>query len=90
MCKKGKARIPSNSGSNTRSQATCETCQDLPESAKKGPSKIPLPQQERIRQKFITGVPMHQIAREEGIARETVERTVKSDEMKLFVSNMRE
>ena len=60
-----------------------------PRSAKAGSSRIPLPQQERIKQKYVAGQSVRQIAREEGMARETVDRIVESQDMADFVRDMR-
>jgi len=49
----------------------------------------PLEQQERIKQKYIAGKFIRQIAREEGKARETVTKIVRSPDMEAYVEEMR-
>src|SRR5579859_5995498 len=58
--------------------------------AKRSRDRIPPPQRERIRQKYITGKGISEISREEGRNRETVARIVRSDEVRANVLHMRE
>jgi len=58
--------------------------------AKRSRNRIPPPQQERIRQKFIAGKGITEISREEGRNRETVAKIVRSDEVREHVLRMRE
>jgi hypothetical protein len=61
----------------------------MPKPTKTGPSRIPLPQRERIKQRFIAGQTVRQISREEGRSRETVDRIVKSEDVANYVRDMR-
>jgi len=58
--------------------------------AKRSRNRIPPPQQERIRQKFIAGKGITEISREEGRNRETVAKIVHSEEVREHVLRMRE
>jgi len=57
---------------------------------KRSRDRVPPPQKERIRQKYVSGKGIAQISREEGRNRETVANIVHSDEMREFTLRMRE
>ncbi len=63
---------------------------NLPKFTKKRQSRIPAPQSERIRQQFIAGQGIREISREEGRARQTVTKIVRSKKMQAYVQAMRE
>ena len=58
--------------------------------AKRYRTTIPLPQAERIRQRYISGQSIRKIAREEKRDQETVARIVKGPEIQNFVQDLRE
>ena len=89
MSKKNNPPIPFKIPTKGSWKPGLKISQDRPRSAKVGASKIPLPQQERIKQRFIAGQTVRQIAREEDRARETIDRIVKSQDMADFVREMR-
>src|SRR5882724_6165650 len=64
--------------------------QSIPKSTKAPRTIVPPPQSQRIMQRFVAGQSMRQISREEGRARETITKIVRSDEMQIFVQQMRE
>ena len=51
---------------------------------------IPAPQRERIMQRHTLGQSIRRIAREENRARETVTKIVRSDDMRAYVTGLRE
>ena len=59
-------------------------------SSRKGAESVPFPQKERIKQKFIAGKNISQIAREEGRHWETVSRIVKEQDVAAYVRSARE
>src|ERR1019366_8274662 len=63
---------------------------NAPKFTKKQLSRIPAPQSERILQRFIVGQSIREISREEGRARQTVTKIVRSDQMQSYVQAMRE
>jgi hypothetical protein len=63
---------------------------NVPKFTKKRPSRIPAPQSERILQRFIVGQSIREISREEGRARQTVTKIVRSDKVQAYVQGMRE
>ena len=63
---------------------------NAPKFTKKRLCRIPAPQSERILQRFIVGQSIREISREEGRARETVTKIVRSDQMQSYVQAMRE
>ena len=63
---------------------------NVPKRTKKPLSRIPAPQSERILQRYITGESIREISREEGRARPTVTKIVRSDEVQAYVQAMRE
>src|ERR1019366_6741193 len=63
---------------------------NAPKCTKERPSRIPAPQSERILQRYITGESIREISREEGRARQTVTKIVRSDQMQSYVQAMRE
>jgi hypothetical protein len=56
----------------------------------RGISHVPGPQQQRIKSKYISGASIRQIAREEGRARETITKIVRSKDMVQMVQEQRE
>ena len=64
--------------------------QSLPKSAKKRGIIVSFPQRERIKQRYVAGQSIREIAREEGRARETVTKIVRSPDMERMVRQMRE
>jgi hypothetical protein len=64
--------------------------QNQPKSTKNPRTVVPLPQTQRIVQRYVAGESIRQIAREEKRDRATVTKIVRSDEMKNFVQHMRE
>ena len=56
----------------------------------RGISHVPGPQQQRIKSKYIKGESIRRIAREEGRARETITRVVRSKDMQQMVQEQRE
>jgi hypothetical protein len=64
--------------------------QSLPKSTKAPRTIVPPPQSQRIMQRFVAGQSIREISRQEGKARETVTKIVRSDEMSAFVRQMRE
>jgi hypothetical protein len=62
----------------------------VPSVTKTARSRIPPPQVERIKQRFILGESQRAIARQEGRSRPAIARIVKSEEMQAFVQEMRE
>jgi hypothetical protein len=66
------------------------TCQNLPNSTKIPETMIPAPQRERIMQRHTLGQSIRRIAREENRARETVTKIVRSDDMRAYVTGLRE
>src|ERR1035437_6820595 len=63
---------------------------NAPKFTKKQLSRIPAPQSERIMHRFIAGQTIREISREEGRARQTVTKIVRSDQMQSYVQAMRE
>ena len=63
---------------------------NAPNFTKKRPSRIPPPQTERILQRSIVGQSIRKISREEGRARQTVTKIVRSKKMQAYVEAMRE
>jgi hypothetical protein len=61
-----------------------------PSVAKKPRSRVPLPQVERIKQRYILGQSERKIAREEGRSRPAISRIVHSADMQEFTRKMRE
>ena len=55
-----------------------------------GAGSVPYPQRERIKQKFVTGKNISQIAREEGRHWDTVARIVKEKDVEEYVRGLRE
>jgi len=53
-------------------------------------SLVPAPQAERIKQKFVQGYSIRKISREEGRARQTIVRIVRSEDVQNFVKQMQE
>jgi hypothetical protein len=65
--------------------------QSLPKPRKKGFSSVPPPQRERILRRYIEGQSIRRISREEGRARETVTKIVRSaNEVESYVQRMQE
>src|SRR5450759_1672230 len=62
---------------------------NAPKFTKKRLSRIPAPQSERILQRFIVGQSIREISREEGRARQTVTKIVRSDRVQAYVQAMR-
>ncbi len=58
--------------------------------SRKGANSVPFPQRERIKQKFISGKNISQIAREEGRHWDTVSRIVKEEDVAEHVRHLRE
>jgi hypothetical protein len=58
-------------------------------SSRKGANSVPLPQRDRIKQKFISGKNITQIAREEGRHWVTVSRIVKEADVQEYVKDLR-
>src|ERR1035441_3411023 len=63
---------------------------NAPKFTKERLSRIAAPQSERILQRFIVGQSIREISREEGRARQTVTKIVRSDQMQSYVQGMRE
>lgn len=80
-------KVPLKRSSRTKKQPPR---QDRAKPAKKPRTTIPLPQVERIRQRYISGQSIRKIAREEKRDQETVARIVKGPEIQSYVHNLRE
>jgi hypothetical protein len=62
----------------------------VPKPTIRSSSLVPAPQAERIKQKFVQGYSIRKIAREEGRARQTIVRIVRSEDVQNFVRQMQE
>jgi hypothetical protein len=62
----------------------------VPKPTIRSTSLVPAPQAERIKQKFVQGYSIRKIAREEGRARQTIVRIVRSEDVQNFVKQMQE
>ena len=62
----------------------------VPKPTIKCTSLVPAPQIERIKQKFVQGYSIRKISREEGRARQTIVRIVRSEDVQNFVKQMQE
>ena len=62
----------------------------VPKPTIRGSSLVPAPQIERIKQKFVQGYSIRKISREEGRARQTIVRIVRSEDVQNFVKQMQE
>jgi hypothetical protein len=62
----------------------------VPKPTTRGISLVPAPQIERIKQKFVQGYSIRKISREEGRARQTIVRIVRSEDVQNFVKQMQE
>jgi hypothetical protein len=62
----------------------------VPKLPKKCTSLVPAPQAERIKQMFVQGYSIRRISREEGRARQTVVRIVRSEDVQSFIKQMQE
>jgi len=60
----------------------------VPKLPKKCTSLVPAPQAERIKQMFVQGYSIRRISREEGRARQTIVRIVRSEDVQNFVKQM--
>ena len=61
-----------------------------PKSTKSNRSHVPRPQRERIVSRFIQGQGIRQIGREEGRSRETITKIVRSEDVRNYISELRE
>jgi hypothetical protein len=77
-------------GLSSDAEAAPKVYRNVPKRTKKPLSRIPAPQSERILQRYITGESIREISREEGRARQTVTKIVRSDQMQSYVQAMRE
>src|SRR6201987_189670 len=64
--------------------------QSVPKATIRSSSLVPAPQVERIKQKFVQGCSIRKIYREEGRARQTIVRIVRSEDVQNFVKQMQE
>jgi hypothetical protein len=64
--------------------------QSVPKATIRSSSLVPAPQAERIKQKFVQGCSIRKISREEGRARQTIVRIVRSEDVQNFVKQMQE
>ena len=64
--------------------------QSVPQLPIKCTSLVPAPQAERIKQKFVQGYSIRKISREEGRARQTIVRIIRSEDVQNFVKQMQE
>ena len=64
--------------------------QSVPKSTTRSTSLVPAPQVERIKQKFVQGYSIRKISREEGRARQTIVRIVRSEDVQNFVKEMQQ
>jgi hypothetical protein len=62
----------------------------VPKLPKKCTSLVPAPQAERIKQMFVQGYSIRRISREEGRARQTIVRIVRSEDVQNFIKQMQE
>lgn len=62
----------------------------LPRLSIRSSSLVPAPQAERIKQMFVQGYSIRKISREEGRARQTIVRIVRSEDVQNFVKQMQE
>jgi hypothetical protein len=62
----------------------------VPRLSVRSSSLVPAPQADRIKQKFVQGYSIRKISREEGRARQTIVRIVRSEDVQNFVKQMQE
>jgi hypothetical protein len=62
----------------------------VPKPTIRSTSLVPAPQVERIKQKFVQGYSIRKISREEGRARQTIVRIVRSEDVQNFVKEMQQ
>ena len=72
--------------SHRKSSSTTKTSQNQP---KKPRTSVPPPQAARIANRFISGESIRKIAREEKRDRETVRRVLKTEDVQLFLEQLR-
>jgi hypothetical protein len=70
--------------------ALSTTSHSVPKLPKKCTSPVPAPQAERIKQMFVQGYSIRRISREEGRARQTIVRIVRSEDVQSFIKQMQE
>jgi hypothetical protein len=93
--KGGKKKFKPRHGLKVPPLADCATTpatssHSVPKLPIKRGSLVPAPQVERIKQMFVQGYSIRQISREEGRARQTIVRIVRSEDVQNFVKQMQE
>lgn len=79
---------PVNAGQSQQG-GKAETSQNQPKPTKQPQSRIPPPQAARIRSRYIAGDSIRKISRSEGRDRETITRIVRSNEVQLYIRDLR-